>query len=340
MKKIEDRYGNLLEDNTEITKLDKGFVPVPSLRVKPAQMAVTPHSLETLGNAQPPQVECPAPDDPMQVWPSDQKSLGRSPNDKRPFQALKTTPVPNACPPRPRLERPALSPQTAFIMTSLLQGVVRSGTGSGLANYTKRRDLCGKTGTTDNSGDAWFIGYNLNYTTGVWVGFDDNRTLGREEAGSRAALPIWGYFMNGLLEGGPQEKYPVPVNLVRRSMSTVVFNKGTGPVMGPAMEPVYAPLSWKTLAVSPLDSLESIQVALAEAQQVRQQRAMEGRPYEATYVPNQHGPISVSAGSASSPQDAARSGPPTPTLRAQPRHLRKWPGEARATTHSGLNSDQ
>ena len=311
VKKIEDRYGNLLEDNTRITRLDKGFVPVPSLREKSGQIVVAPCSLITLGKARPLQVECPSPEDPMRGWPSDQNSFGRSAHDQRRHQLPNTAPVPNACPPRPRLERPALSPQTAFIMTSLLQGVVRTGTGSRLAKYTKRRDLCGKTGTTDNSDDAWFIGYNPNYTTGVWVGFDDNRPLGREETGAQAALPIWGYFMNGLLEGSPQKKYPVPEKLVRRSMPTVVVDKGTGTVIGTAMEPVYAPLSGKTLAVSPLDSLEAIQLALAEAEQVREQRAMAGRPYEATYVPNQHGPIPVMAG-----------------------------GAARAPTYSGLNSVQ
>ena len=325
VKKIEDRYGNLLEDNTRITKLDKRFVPVPSLREKPGQIGVAPYSLKTLGKTRPPQVECPSPEDPMRVWPSDQKSFGRSSHDKRPHQLPNSTPVPNACPPRPRLERPALSPQTAFIMTSLLQGVVRSGTGSRLAKYTKRRDLCGKTGTTDNSDDAWFIGYNPNYTTGVWVGFDDNRTLGREETGARAALPIWGYFMDGLLEGSPQTKFHVPEKLVRRSMSTVVAHKG----IGTAVEPVYAPLSGKTLAVSPLDSLEAIHLALAEAEQVREQRAMAGRPYEATYVPNQHGPIPVMAGSASSPRDAVGSSLPTPPLRSYPVHQRMQQGASR-----------
>lgn len=330
VKKIEDRYGNLLEDNTRITKLDGRFAPVPSLREKHEKTAVTRYRVKTLRKAQPPQVACPSPEDPMQVWPGDQKSFGRFVNDRRAPQASKATPVLNACQSRPRLEHPALSPQTAFIVTSLLQGVVRSGTGARLAKYTKRRDLCGKTGTTDNSDDAWFIGYNPNYTTGVWVGFDDNRTLGREETGARAALPIWGYFMNGLLAGSPQTKYPVPENLVRRSMPTVVFDKGTGTVVGTTLEPVYAPLSGKTLTVSPLDSLEAIQIALAEAEQVRELRATAGRPYEATYVPNQQGPIPVMAGSASFPQDAARRNLPTPSLRAQPVNVHTWPGATRA----------
>ena len=311
VKKIEDRYGNALEDNTRITKLDKQFEPVPSLREKPGQIAVTPCSAKALGEAQPPQIECPRPEDPMQVWPRDQNGFGKVANDNRPHQAPKSAPVPNPCPPPPRLERPALSPQTAFIVTSLLQGVVRSGTGSRVAEYSKRRDLCGKTGTTDNSGDAWFIGYNPKYTTGVWVGFDDNRTLGREESGSRAALPIWCHFMSGLLGGAPQEKYQVPENLVRRSMSTVVFGKETGLVIGTAVEPVYSPFSGKTLAVSPLDSLKAIKAALTEAEQVRQQKGMDGLP--------------------SSPQDTDTKSLPTPPLRAQPVYLRtSWPGAARA----------
>jgi penicillin-binding protein 1A len=322
VKKIEDRYGNLLEDNTRITKLDKGFVPAPSLRQKAGKIAVTPYSLKSLGEAQFPQVECLSGEDPVQVGPSDQNSFGRSANDKRPPRAPNTAPVPNACPPIPRVARPALSPQTAFIMTSLLQGVVRNGTGSRLAKYSKRRDLCGKTGTSDNSDDAWFIGYNPNYTTGVWVGFDDNRTLGRQETGSLAALPIWGYFMNGLLEEGPQEKFPVPEKLVKRSMSTVVFDKGTGPAFGTATESVYAPLSGKTLAVSPFDSLAAIHLALAEAEQARQQKATAGRPSEATYVPDQHGPIPVVAGSASPPKEPARSSSPTPPLRRLSPHKR------------------
>lgn len=320
VKKIEDRYGNALEDNTRITKLDKQFVPVPSLREEPGQIVVTPCSADSLGQPHPPRGECPSLEDPAQVWPSDQKSFGRVANDKAPHQARKTAPVPNACQPPPRLERPALSPQTAFIMTSLLQGVVRRGTGSRVAEYSKRRDLCGKTGTTDNSGDAWFIGYNPKYTTGVWVGFDDNRTLGREESGSRAALPIWCHFMNGLLEGAPQEKFQVPENLARKSMSTVVFGKETGLVIGTTVEPVYSLFSGKTLAVSPLDSLKAIKAALAdkaikaalaaEAEQERQQKGMDGEP--------------------SSPKDADTKSLPTPPLRAPPVYRCTWPGVAKA----------
>ena len=236
----------------EITKLGKGLVPVPSLRKKPGQIVVVPKSFKTLGKARPLQVECPSPEDPMQEWPSVQKSFSRSSHDKRPHQLPNTTPCSQCMSAHVQgWEHPALSPQTAFIMTSLLQGVVRSGTGSRLAKYTKRQDLCGKTGTTDNSDDAWFIGYNPNYTTGVWVGFDDNRTLGREETGARAALPIWGYFMNGLLLGSPQKKYPVPEK-TRKKKHVYGWSstKEPEPSSVPPWNPVYAPLSGKTLTFS------------------------------------------------------------------------------------------
>ncbi len=327
VKKIEDRYGNILEDNTRIMRLDKGFLPVPSLREKSGKVAVTPYSLKALGKVQAPKVECPTPDDPINAWPAD-KDSGRPANAKKPTPSSRTQHVPITCPPAPpRVERPALSAQTAYIMTSLLQGVVRRGTGSRLSKYINRRDLCGKTGTTDNSEDAWFIGYNRRYTTGVWVGFDDNRPLGRKETGARAALPVWGYFMDGMLHGVPQDKYPVPENLVRRRMHTVIADRATGPFLGAAVEPVYAPLSGRTLAVSPLDSLEAVQVALAEAEMLRQQRAMAGQPHEAVYVPNQLSPSPVIyPSSAQTSQQAARSKLPQLPSRAQSEYPSTWPG--------------
>lgn len=331
VKKIEDRYGNTLEDNTRIMRLDEGFLPVPSPREKPELVAVTPYNLKGLGKAEAPKVECPSPDDPMQAQPVEKKQTRKAANAGKTPPSLKAPSVPITCPPAPpRLERPALSAQTAYIMTSLLQGVVRGGTGSRLARYIKRRDLCGKTGTTDNSEDAWFIGYNPDYTTGVWVGFDDNRPLGRKETGARAALPIWAYFMKGMLKGIPQKKYPVPKQLVRKSMFTVVLDKETGPFLGSVVEPIYEPLAQKSLAVSPLDSLQVIQVALAEAEQLRQQRAMAGGAYEAVYVPNQQGSSPVMRpGSAPAPQHATRSNLPTPPPLPQPEYPATWPGAAR-----------
>ncbi len=320
VKKIEDRYGNILEDNTRILKLGKGLLPVPSYREEPGRIAVAPHDLKGLRNTQAPDVECPSPDDPLPERPAEKVSAGKSPTAEKQPASPKTPRVPATCPPAPpRPERPALSPQTAYIMTTLLQGVVRRGTGAGLSKYVKRRDLCGKTGTTNDLADAWFIGYNRKYTTGVWVGFDDNRPLGRKETGARAALPVWGYFMNGMLDGIPPGKYPVPEKLVRRSMPTVVFDKETGPFIGNVVEPMYAPLSGKALAVSPLDSLEAVQVALAEAAESRQQRELAGRPYEAVYLPSRHGLVPVmSPATAASRQQAGGNGRPSPLHRLQP----------------------
>lgn len=102
----------------------------------------------------------------------------------------------------------AISPQTAFIMTNLLKGVIENGTG-GRARALGR-PAAGKTGTTNNLNDAWFIGYVPGLTAGAWVGYDDERELGRGETGAHAALPIWLKFMQGALEGTAVRNFTVP----------------------------------------------------------------------------------------------------------------------------------
>nr|HID60191.1 penicillin-binding protein 1A [Desulfobacterales bacterium] len=101
---------------------------------------------------------------------------------------------------------------TAFIMTNLLQGVVREGTGRRVRKLN--RPAAGKTGTTNNLVDAWFVGFTPRYITGVWVGFDDERSLGKNETGSRAAAPIWLGFMKRVLKDKPIRVFPVPDNVV------------------------------------------------------------------------------------------------------------------------------
>lgn len=86
-----------------------------------------------------------------------------------------------------------ISPQTAFLATSMLEDVVKSGTG--WRAKALRRSVAGKTGTTNEYNDAWFIGYTPELAASVWVGFDNMRTLGDNETGSRAAAPIWVSFM-------------------------------------------------------------------------------------------------------------------------------------------------
>jgi penicillin-binding protein 1A len=94
--------------------------------------------------------------------------------------------------------RDALGPQVSFLMNRLLSGVITDGTGRAAASLNL--PLAGKTGTTDDNTDAWFIGYAPGLAVGVWVGFDERRSLGQRETGARAALPIWRAFMKEAAE--------------------------------------------------------------------------------------------------------------------------------------------
>jgi penicillin-binding protein 1A len=102
--------------------------------------------------------------------------------------------------------------EVAYITTSILQDVVQRGTG--WRAKALGRPVAGKTGTTNNYQDAWFIGYTPSMVSGVWVGFDRNESLGKNETGSRAAAPIWVDFMRKVLKTGPVRNFPVPSNLV------------------------------------------------------------------------------------------------------------------------------
>ncbi len=101
---------------------------------------------------------------------------------------------------------------TAYIMTSLLEEVVKSGTGRRIKAL--ERPAAGKTGTTNNLYDAWFVGYTPELITGTWVGYDDKRSLGKGETGSRAASPIWLGFMQRALKGRSVRVFPVPEGVV------------------------------------------------------------------------------------------------------------------------------
>lgn len=105
-----------------------------------------------------------------------------------------------------------ISPQTAFLITSMLKDVVRVGTG--WRAKALKRPVAGKTGTTNDFKDAWFMGYTTDVLTGVWVGFDDVRTLGYEETGSRAAAPIWVDFMKYATGAAGPRDFEVPDGIV------------------------------------------------------------------------------------------------------------------------------
>jgi penicillin-binding protein 1A len=103
--------------------------------------------------------------------------------------------------------------RNAFIMTSIMRDVVRSGTAA-RAMRLGRNDLAGKTGTTNDFVDAWFCGYNHALVAVAWIGFDQPQTLGRNETGGAAALPIWMGYMGAVLKGVPEEPLSPPPGVV------------------------------------------------------------------------------------------------------------------------------
>ncbi|PZP38633.1 MAG: penicillin-binding protein [Pseudomonas fluorescens] len=120
--------------------------------------------------------------------------LGASPNEP---------PTPPAIP-----SKVSMDPKTAYLMTNMLQGVVLNGTGRSLVSLG--RPLAGKTGTTNDSIDAWFVGFSPSLSVGVWVGYDSPKTLGSGETGGRAALPIWKQFAEAQFANTPIEGFSVP----------------------------------------------------------------------------------------------------------------------------------
>jgi penicillin-binding protein 1A len=116
----------------------------------------------------------------------------------------------------------AIDPRNAWIMTSLLKDVVRVGTAV-RAMSLNRTDLAGKTGTTNENVDAWFCGYNADLVGVAWIGFDQPKTLGANETGAAAALPIWISYMAKALKGTKNTEFPVPDGIV-----AVKINPDTG----------------------------------------------------------------------------------------------------------------
>ncbi|MDC6484452.1 penicillin-binding protein 1A [Methylophilaceae bacterium] len=106
-----------------------------------------------------------------------------------------------------------IDPRNAFIMTSLLKEVIKTGTAR-KAKILKREDIAGKTGTTNELVDAWFAGFNPNIVTITWMGFDQPRSLGKHESGSRAALPIWIDYMKPLISEYPNKILETPEGII------------------------------------------------------------------------------------------------------------------------------
>jgi penicillin-binding protein 1A len=106
-----------------------------------------------------------------------------------------------------------IDPRNAFIMTSLMRDVVRYGTGA-KAMALGRQDLAGKTGTTNDSIDAWFAGFNSSLVAVTWIGFDTPTSLGDAETGGGAALPIWMSYMSKALKGVPEAPFVPPEGVI------------------------------------------------------------------------------------------------------------------------------
>lgn len=107
-----------------------------------------------------------------------------------------------------------IRPETAFVITNILQAVIEEPGGTAGAARSIGRPAAGKTGSTNGYFDAWFIGYTPDFATGVWTGFDEEKTLGKGEFGGVASLPVWLDYMKGAHEGLPARGFPVPENVV------------------------------------------------------------------------------------------------------------------------------
>ncbi|MBK9447377.1 MAG: penicillin-binding protein 1A [Betaproteobacteria bacterium] len=120
----------------------------------------------------------------------------------------------------------AIDPRNAYLMDSLLRDVTLYGTAARASNILKRKDLAGKTGTTNEHVDAWFCGYQHTLAGCAWIGFDQPKNLGNGETGGASALPIWIGYMQKALKDVPESFPPVPEGLVAKEG----FSTGKGPV--------------------------------------------------------------------------------------------------------------
>jgi len=124
----------------------------------------------------------------------------------------------------------AIDARNAYVMTSLLQEVTRSGTASRAPVVLKRQDIYGKTGTTNDSMDAWFAGYHTSVTAVTWIGYDTPRKLGDRETGGGLSLPVWINFMQHALQNVPVAEPVPPAGLSHENGDWVFFeySKGAG----------------------------------------------------------------------------------------------------------------
>ncbi|MEM6383723.1 MAG: penicillin-binding protein 1A [Pseudomonadota bacterium] len=116
-----------------------------------------------------------------------------------------------------------LDPMTAYQVTSMLEGVVRRGTARGISGRLENWAIAGKTGTTNDNRDAWFVGYSTDLVVGIYVGYDTPRNMGRPATGGGLAAPIFADFMEEALEGQPRTEFQIP-----RGLDLIPIDRRTG----------------------------------------------------------------------------------------------------------------
>ena len=201
----------------QVTPLDmaRGFAVFANggWRVTPYFVqSVTDQLGKTVFAADPP-LACPdcndaAPADPLETRPT---LTGDPAADTVPEVPLQDAVA--SIPPEKRAPR-AISAANAYVMTDIMTDVVQRGTAQ-RAKVLGRTDIAGKTGTTSDRRDAWFVGFNADYAAAAWVGFDQERSLGETEEGGHTALPMWIYFMQEALRDKPEHRLPEPPGIVR-----------------------------------------------------------------------------------------------------------------------------
>jgi penicillin-binding protein 1A len=131
-----------------------------------------------------------------------------------------------------------ISVETARTMMQLLQAVTRIGTGAAAASL--KHPLGGKTGTTNDYTDAWFVGFSPSVTCGAWIGFDDRQSLGEKETGARAALPMWMDFMKAAIAGKSNETFPTG-NMPKKQLDLPLTPPADSPVVKAIPKPPAEP---------------------------------------------------------------------------------------------------
>ena len=125
------------------------------------------------------------------------------------------------------IEGQRLDPRVAYVMTHLMKEVVQFGTATS-ANVLGR-PVAGKTGTTQEYRDGWFIGFSPKVVTGVWVGYDDQRPMGHGESGAFTALPIWTKYMQNVLKDYPMDDFAIPDGITFVNIDSKTGKRSDGP---------------------------------------------------------------------------------------------------------------